>query len=169
MDTGKLNDYTYYEGYEGEPEFILSAGDESIHIWDGYINDIFGTPVMDGTGWKGLTRDFNEVTGPFDADEPCLIDVNEYLDDAIKYRDRMMDYEETPNVLEALINWLNEHADVEVFASVDQHARRCFGYNLGTNERKQDGQEAKNETKSCDYEREMRDFIACTRLLKELE
>jgi len=119
MTTGKLNDYTYYEGYEGEPEFILSAEDESIHIWDGYINDIFGTPVMDGTGWKGLTRDFNEVTGPFDADEPCLIDVKEYLDDAIKYRDQTMDYEETPNVLEALINWLNEHADVEVFASVD--------------------------------------------------
>lgn len=119
MDTGKLNDYTYYEGYEGEPEFILSAGDESIHIWDGYINDIFGTPVMDGKGWKGLTRDFNEMIGPFDSDEPCLINVNEYLDDAIRYRDRMMDYEETPHVLEALINWLNEHADVEVFASVD--------------------------------------------------
>lgn len=82
MDAGKLNDYTYYEGYEGEQEF-------------------------------------NEVTGPFDADEPCLIDVKEYLDDAIKYRDQTMDYEETPNVLEALINWLNEHADVEVFASVD--------------------------------------------------
>ena len=151
MDTGKLNDYTYYEGYEGEPEFILSDGDEYIHIWDGYIHDIFGTPVMDGKGWKGLTRDFNEMIGPFDSDEPCLIDVNEYLDDAIKYRDRMMDYEETPNVLEALINWLNEHADVEVFASVDQHTRRCFGYNLGTNERKQDGQEVKNETKSCDF------------------
>ncbi len=34
MDPGKLNDYTYYDGYEGEPEFILSSGDESIHIWD---------------------------------------------------------------------------------------------------------------------------------------
>lgn len=63
MDTGKLNDYTYYFGYEGEPEFVLSSGDESIHIWDGYINDIFGDPIMDGKGWKGLTRDFNEMTG----------------------------------------------------------------------------------------------------------
>ncbi len=28
------------------------------------------------------------MTGPFDGDEPCLIDVGEYLDDAIKHMDQ---------------------------------------------------------------------------------
>ena len=52
---------------------------------------------------------------------------------------------------------------------INNKATGAFGYNLGTNERKQDGQEVKTETKSCDFGRKMRDFTACTELLKEME
>lgn len=120
MDTGKRDDYTYYDGYEGELEFILSSGDGSIHIWDGYINDIFGNPSIDGKGWKGLTRDYNEMRGPFaEENVPCLIDVTEYLEDAEKQRDKTMDFEESSKVLKVLINWLNDHKTTEVLASVN--------------------------------------------------
>ncbi len=74
---------------------------------------------MDGRRWKGLTRDFNEMIGPFAEGEACLIDVREYLDDAIMHRNQKMDYDETPNVLETLIKWLNEHETTEVLASVN--------------------------------------------------
>ena len=58
------------------------------------------------------------MTGPFDEDESCLIDVREYLDDAIEHRNQKTDYDETPSVLDTLINWLNEHATAEIFAWV---------------------------------------------------
>ena len=120
MDTGEHNDYSYYEGYEGEPEFILSAGNESIHIWDGYISDIFGDPIMDGKGWKGLTRDFNEMTGPFSGETaPCKINVKEYLDDAETYKGCETSYEESVRVLDSLIKWMSTHLDDDVFANVE--------------------------------------------------
>ncbi|MBQ7567843.1 hypothetical protein IJT17_03470 [bacterium] len=119
MDTGELNDYTYYNGYEGYPEFILSSGDKSMHIWDGYLEDIFGEPPLDGQDWYGLTKDFHEDTGPFDSFEPCPIDVEAYLSDAISCRGRKMRFEESPAVLEAMISWLSAHKDAEVFAVLD--------------------------------------------------
>ena len=119
MDTGKHN-YAYYEGYEGETEFVLSSGNESIHIWDGYISDIFGDPIIVEKGWKGLTKDYNELTGPYgDNEEPCQISTDEYLADALLYRDHKCAYEESSDVLEELINWLRNHKDSVVFASVN--------------------------------------------------
>ena len=43
MDIGNQNDnYTFYDGYEGEPEITLSIdGVMSIHLWEGYFDDIF--------------------------------------------------------------------------------------------------------------------------------
>ena len=50
MDIGKLNDTTFYDDYEGEGEIMLSRSSstntESIHIWDGYFEDIFGNPCL---------------------------------------------------------------------------------------------------------------------------
>ena len=71
-------------------------------------------------GWTGLTKDFNELTGPYDEEmETCTIDVMTYLDDAVTHRGKIVDYEETPEVLEALINWLNKHKTMVVLASVN--------------------------------------------------
>lgn len=45
MGTGRIIDnYTYYEGFEDEPEIFFTAEDENmqvLHIWDGYLDDIF--------------------------------------------------------------------------------------------------------------------------------
>ena len=42
MDTGKINDnYTFYDGYEGETKIFLSFQDnQTVHIWKGYFDDI---------------------------------------------------------------------------------------------------------------------------------
>lgn len=54
-----MNDnYAFYEGYEGEPEITLRvANNVTIHIWEGYFDDIFDMPSLDGNGWTGFTRD----------------------------------------------------------------------------------------------------------------
>ena len=47
MDVGRTNDnFTFYEGYEGEPEIVLSLPNhEAVHIWEGYFDDIYNTPI----------------------------------------------------------------------------------------------------------------------------
>lgn len=60
MGIGKIIDNdTFYEGYEGEPQIVLSLADmEVLHIWEGYFEDIYGAPALDGKGWNGFTRDY---------------------------------------------------------------------------------------------------------------
>ena len=58
MDTGKMNNYKYYTGYDYEPEVILESDNpqmEILHIWDGFFTFIFGDAESDGNGWNGFT------------------------------------------------------------------------------------------------------------------
>lgn len=44
MGIGKIDNYKFYEGFEGEEEVEFSANDENmetLHIWEGYFSDIF--------------------------------------------------------------------------------------------------------------------------------
>ena len=110
MDTGKRNcDNRFYEGYEGEPELVLFSEQDEMHIWDGYMEDIFGNPVRTENGWIGFTRDFNEFVGPY-ADDciECALDITEYLQDALQYRGHNFEYEESKDVLEAIITLLEQ-------------------------------------------------------------
>ena len=110
MPTGKQNnDERFYKGYEGEPELVLSSGEKTLHIWDGYMEDIFGNPIQSAEGWHGLTRDYNEFVGPY-ADD-CIesfIDLREYITDAKLYVNRKFDYEESADVINAIVEFLND-------------------------------------------------------------
>lgn len=110
MVTGKRKeDYAFYEGYEGEQELELYIDEESLHIWDGYMEDIFGSPIQVGDVWKGFTRDYNEFTGVY-ADDSMgyLLEVKEYMEDASRYKEAKFEYEESISVLEKIIGWLSE-------------------------------------------------------------
>ena len=106
----KIDDYTYYEGYEGEPEIVLDAlcaGMKVLHIWDGYLDDILRHPSLDGKGWDGFTRDYHQCEGAFgECDEGIITDVPEYLDDLRRYAARQFDYNETRDVYRLLCSWL---------------------------------------------------------------
>lgn len=111
MGTGKQND-DFYKGYEGEPEFVLSSGEESIHIWDGYMEDIFGNPIQGEDGWHGFTRDYNEFVGPYE--DGCIesyIDLDEYISDAELYSGRDFEYEESSEVLKAIMDFMKKSND----------------------------------------------------------
>ena len=116
MDNGHwkiIDNYKYYEGFDGEPEIVIEAENTNmqvLHIWDGYLDDILREPILDGKGWHGFTRDYHQFEGTFSDDcEAIITDVSVYLDDLKLYEKRHFDYEETRAVYDLLCSWL-EHA-----------------------------------------------------------
>ena len=99
MGTGKTDNYKFYEGYEDEPEVEISADNmETLHIWDGFIMDIFCEPTLDGKGWHGFTRDYNQFEGAFDdsCGETVITNLQEYID------------EETKEVYDLICSWFDK-------------------------------------------------------------
>lgn len=111
MDIGNLkNNYTYYEGYEGEGKIVLCIeADQAIHIWEGYFDDIYDTPTLDGNGWKGFTRDYHQFEGVFSEDGGITeIDPSEYLEDLMFYKEKTFEFEETTEVFNLIVSFLEE-------------------------------------------------------------
>ena len=112
MGIGRIDNDKFYEGFEGEEEVELSTSDENmetLHIWEGYFSDIFCEPPLDGNGWYGFTRDYNQCEGAFGDDGGAIItNLQEYIDDLKIYKNRKFDYEETKEVYELICSWLNE-------------------------------------------------------------
>ncbi|MBD5101312.1 MAG: hypothetical protein HDT27_01185 [Subdoligranulum sp.] len=99
------DNFTYYKGYEGEPEIVLSMeGMDTLHIWEGYFDDIYGAPSLDGKGWTGFTRDYQQLEGIFsNEEEMCMIEPTEYLADLVQYRGKAFDYEDTSAVFNLML------------------------------------------------------------------
>ena len=111
MDIGNLkNNYTYYEGYEDEGKIVLCIeADQAIHIWEGYFDDIYDTPTLDGNGWKGFTRDYHQLEGVFSEDGGITeIDPSEYLEDLMLYKEKSFEFEETTEVFNLMVSFLEE-------------------------------------------------------------
>lgn len=111
MDIGNLkNNYTYYDGYEDEGKIVLSIeADQAIHIWEGYFDDIYDTPSLDGNGWKGFTRDYHQFEGIFSEDSSVSkIDPTEYLEDLMLYKEKAFDFDETMEVFNLIVSLLKK-------------------------------------------------------------
>lgn len=105
------NNFTFYEGYEDESEIVLCIEkDEAIHIWEGYFDDIFDSPSLDGKGWKGFTRDYHQLEGVF-SENGGVYEINptEYLEDLMLYKEKTFEFDETKEVFN-LIKALLERA-----------------------------------------------------------
>lgn len=105
MDIGKKNNYKFYDGYDDESEIIIRFGDEfNIHIWEGYFDDIFENPPLDGKGWTGFTKDYHQFEGIFSGKvDKKNIEAKKYLQDLYYYRGKTFKFEETSELLEMLI------------------------------------------------------------------
>lgn len=111
MGTGKIIDnYKFFEGFEGEPEIVIEAENSDmqiLHIWDGYLDDILREPNLDGNGWIGFTRDYHQCEGEFgDESEAIITNITEYLSDLKLYENRHFDYDDTKDVYDLLCSWL---------------------------------------------------------------
>lgn len=106
MDVRRINhNFTFYQGYEGEPEIVLSLPNhEAVHIWEGYFDDIYNTPSFDGKGWNGFTRDYQQIEGIFAVDgNMAEIDPKEYLEDLMQYKNKVFRYEKTAQVFDLMV------------------------------------------------------------------
>lgn len=111
MDIGKIKDnYIFYEGYEGEPEIIISLSNKiAIHIWDGYFEDILNSPPLNGKGWSGFTRDYHQLEGIFSENiSEQFIEPQEYLNDLYIYKNKQFEYEETKQLFNILVELFKE-------------------------------------------------------------
>jgi hypothetical protein len=118
MDIGKMNnDYTFYDGYEGEPEIVLGVIDGNVpvlHIWEGYFDDLFSNPPLEGKGWKGFTRDIHQFEGVFSEEQhEVVIDPEEYVSDIQMYSKSCFEYNETKDLLNAIIALLMQAQQLE--------------------------------------------------------
>lgn len=111
MDIGTLkNNFTFYKGYEDEPEIILCIEkEEVVHIWEGYFDDIFDTPSLGGKGWKGFTRDSHQFEGAF-SENGGVYEINptEYLDDLMLYKEKAFEFDETKEVFQLISSLLQK-------------------------------------------------------------
>ena len=110
MDTGKrIRSYQFYEVFDGEGDLVISTDTREIHIWDGYIEDIFGEVEFEDNGWHGLTRDYQENEGVFnDMGVEIEADAQEYLCDLERRKRDKYHYEETAAVLNQMIELFRE-------------------------------------------------------------
>lgn len=110
-----LNNYKYYDGYEGEPEVIFQLQDNnntSIHLWTGYIDDIMNHQPGTNEDYKiGLSRDWNNIEGPYSEDKNNFIDVDDYYSDLIRFEKADFKYEETKAVYELIMYFLKYAKD----------------------------------------------------------
>ena len=83
---------------------------ETLHIWDGFFDDILREPTLDGKGWHGFTRDYHQCEGAFDdsCSEAVITNLQEYIDDLKIYKDRQFDYEETKEVYDLICSWFDK-------------------------------------------------------------
>jgi hypothetical protein len=112
MDIKKFDiKFNFVDGYDGEPYVLFKiqgSTEPLLKIWEGLIADLLENPDMSGNGWKGLTRDYHELKGIWaDGYEETEIDLAEYLNDLAYYVNKSFDYEETEEMLESLLKYLN--------------------------------------------------------------
>ena len=110
MDIGRLKNNTkFYDGYEGEGECVLALTDSSelcVHIWDGYIEDIFGNPQPSDGQWSGITRDYQLGLGAFGEEGYEIIsDLKDYICDLEHYFSIAFTNEETSDCIQLILSF----------------------------------------------------------------
>ena len=113
MDIGKLkNNKVYRELDFCDDEIILMLKENpefNLYIWEGYFDDIFGEPPLNGLGWRGFTRDVCEFAGAFsrkNGEGTELSDLEEYLSDLLEYEDKSFRFPETREVFNLVADFL---------------------------------------------------------------
>ncbi len=108
-DLTHINDIM--EPYSDEVIFCAFGTDlPMFHMTDDHLYDIFQHAPRHGLGWRGLTRDYNQMEGTF-GDYLCvwvvIPDLDEWIEDLLYYQHFTFSFEETTRpAYYALLDWL---------------------------------------------------------------
>ncbi|MDE6500732.1 MAG: hypothetical protein K2L10_01410 [Ruminococcus sp.] len=99
--------YTYYDGFEGEPEYILCIYDENyitekFHIWGGYFCDILDIIPPDKNGWTSLAE-YYQLSLEFENNYWKVPDIHSALYQLKNIDTSKMYFAKSHEVLEILI------------------------------------------------------------------
>ena len=113
------NNSEFYQDYQSleEPYVIFRIKENpelNNKIWEGYISDIFDNPPKSvdesrqkNGGWIGMTKDWQELTGPFDqeSDEFATVNRSTYLEDLLEYAGANFDLERSSEALGLILDF----------------------------------------------------------------
>ncbi len=85
-------------------QLIFMTADQRLAIDENIIEEIFGRDEVENQTWIGLTEDYNDLDGPFDAINPVFINSETYLKDFYFYRGKSSHQD----VLEKMIAFFEE-------------------------------------------------------------
>ena len=105
-----IDNFKFYNGFEGETDVIFQSNITRFRVWEGYLDDIFAHPPLDGKGWSGLARDYNQMEGPF-LNGLGEVDPKEYLDDLKTYTREQFDDPNDKELLFELIGFFQSAVD----------------------------------------------------------
>ncbi|MDE5558284.1 MAG: hypothetical protein K2J32_11470 [Ruminococcus sp.] len=99
--------YTYYDGFEGEPEYTFYLYDgnfpvEKIHLWDGYFSDIIDTIEPTEKGWTSLAE-YYHMCIEFDNDNWKIPDIKSALQQLKNIDTSKIKFPESHEVLKLLV------------------------------------------------------------------
>ena len=113
MDIGRLKNNTKFSAEEFCPEFaepnitlsLKEAPEFNLRIWEGHVDEIFDPPIFTDKDWIGFTRDCQEFIGAW-GDKTEMDNIDEYIWDMLRYKDKKFDWKETPEVFNLIIDFL---------------------------------------------------------------
>ena len=98
------------EGLEEYGGYGFEAIDDNQNVhfriltWEGYISDIFGEPDLNGDGWSGFTKIYQEcIIDDYSEENPYIIKNNiDFYNDLLKYKNLKL-IEESKTLYNALL------------------------------------------------------------------
>lgn len=102
-----IENFRYYDGFEGEPEYTFCLYDENnpiekIHLWDGYFGDIIDTIEPTEKGWTSLAE-YYQMCIYFDNDNWKIPDIQSALQQLENIDTSKIKFPKSHEVLKILI------------------------------------------------------------------
>ncbi|MCF7618519.1 hypothetical protein [Bacillus sonorensis] len=114
----------FYDGFEGEPELILSDGENKLIIWNGYFETILDSLLDKNIEKEGIIKEYFNHEGWYD-DSPWVIqDLDLTIDQMKSFDINTLDVSEDmknvlPDIVKEIIQFLENAKNKTVVIEYD--------------------------------------------------
>lgn len=120
----KLENTTYYEGFEGEPELALAYGEEKFIMWIGYFEAILDALLQSNLPQEGILKEYFYHEGWYDDSPWEIPDTIAMIEQLKEFNIEMVNQSEPikkilPDIVEELIQFLESALQEQVVIEYD--------------------------------------------------